>query len=243
MPFYSRKARQRSVRTALRRKGRTGARRKVYRKALNQSQVFTETVKFGSPGLQPDGTLQVAGGTNFTAGKLQFQMNYLDFTTLNAYSALQQMQKILKVTAIIVPKWTSMDPNVAEMATLATAGVVEAPRITYAINDSTNDLLPPTNELDVLQDNGAKIRKLTKPLKIKFKPRAALDAINPTNPTHNVAYQFNMQPWIGFDGDGVLIPHVGVDWVVTQGNTIVAPNFSNVADVYYKVTFVCKDPR
>lgn len=217
--------------------------RKVMRKAINQSQVFTETVKFGSPGLQPDGTLRVSYPDQFTAGKFQFQMNYLDFTTLNAQSALQQMYKILKVTAIVVPKWNSQDSNVGELTAAASRPVVEAPRITYAINDSTNDLLPPTNELDVLQDNGAKIRKLTKPLKIKFRPRAALDAVNPTNPTHNVAYQFNMQPWIGFDGDGVLIPHVGVDWVVSQGNTLGADQFSNIADVYQKVTFVCKDPR
>lgn len=232
--FYPRKRRAVNRRAA----------RKVFRKAVSQSQVFTETCKAVGTGLTSDGRIQIIGGTSFTAGKFSFSLNNLDSTTLSAYSALYQMYKILKVTAIIIPKWNSVDQNTAQLATGAAQPLTEAPRIAYAINDSTNDLLPPTTELDVLQDNGAKLRMLTKPLKIKFRPRAALDAINPLNTAHNVAYQFNMQPWIGFDGDGTVIPHVGVDWVVSQTNTYPTPSdFSNVADVYYKVTFMCKDPR
>lgn len=88
---------------------------------------------------------------------------------------------------IIVPKFTEVDPNQAAAGT--PTGVVEAPRIVYAINDSTNDLLAPSTELSVLADNGAKIRKLTRPLKIKCVPKPALDAVNPLNTSHNVAYQ------------------------------------------------------
>lgn len=165
--------------------------RKVWRKALNQSQVFTETVKAQSNpayGISTNGTIDIQSGTQFTPGKFSAQMNMLDYTTLSSYRALYQSYKILGVTVIIVPKFTETDPNMA--AGLApTTGVVEAPRIVYAINNSTNDLLAPVNELTVLADNGAKIRKLTRPLKIKYNPVAAIDGVNPQATTHNVALQ------------------------------------------------------
>lgn len=230
MPFRPRRVQRRRK---VARRGR--ARRmisKVLRKAVNQSQVFTETVKAQSNpsyGISANGTIDIQSGTQFTPGKFSVQMNMLDANTFAAYRNLYQSYKILKASVIIVPKFTETDPNMA--AGLApTTGVVEAPRITYAVNNSTNDLLAPVNELDVLADNGCKIRKLTRPLKIKFNPVAAIDGINPQNPTHNVALQYDMKPWIGFDGDGSIIPHVGVDFVVSQGNTLTA-GFSSVADV------------
>lgn len=111
----------------------------------------------------------------------------------------------------------------------------ETCRFTYSINDTTNDLATPTSELDVLEDNGVKIRQLTRPLKIVFRPKAVLDSTDPTS-SALVASQPKYRQWLGFGpDDGAITPadapyHVGVDWVLSCDNTSTT-EFLDVADV------------
>lgn len=51
---------------------------------------------------------------------------------------------------------------------------VQTTRIVYAVNDDPNDTLNPVTELDVLQDNGCRIKQLTKPFRITFRPKISL---------------------------------------------------------------------
>lgn len=80
-----------------------------------------------------------------------------------------------------------------------------------------------------------------------FRPKAAVD---PQDPTNNalVPTQPKFRPWLGFGADdnsfgAAEAPyHVGVNWQVSCDNTSTT-EFLDVADVYVKLTFVCKDPR
>lgn len=226
--------------------------RNIRRRAMYQSQVFTETFKANTqatpptnPGIGTDGVIKVAGGTQFTPGK--FMVKFTDIPQFQNQSNLYQFYKILKVQYILIPKFSNADPNSAEQNQSIPLAAWENARIAQSINDSTNDLATPTSELDVLKDNGCKIRALTRPLRITFRPKAAID---PTDPTTNalIPTQPKYRPWLGFGAnDGDLSPgecpyHVGVDWVVSCDNTAIT-GFLDIADVYCKVTFVCKDPR
>lgn len=87
----------------------------------------------------------------------------------------------------------------------------------------------------MLEDNGVKIRALTRPMKIVFRPKAALDG---TDPTTNglIPSQPKYRQWLGFGpDDGAMTPtdapyHVGVNWVVSCDNTSTT-EFLDVADV------------
>lgn len=157
------------------------------------------------------------------------------------------MYKVLKVQAIVIPKFSNADPNSAQYNNTLPIASWENVRMVYAINDDTNDLATPTSELDVLEDNGAKIRSLTRPTKITFRPKVVVDPTDPAT-TLGVATMNKYRPWIGFGpDDNAFSPsrapyHVGVDWCVSCDNTSTT-EFLDVADVYFKVTFVCKDPR
>lgn len=208
-----------------------------------QSQVFTETYKANSTsiGVDASGVIGIVGGNQGIAGK--FFVSMKDIPQYQQYQSLYNMFKITRVVAIIVPKWNSGDMNTAQYNLANSAPAWEVPRMAYAINDNTNDLLAPTSELEVLEDNGAKIRRLTDPFKIKFHPRVAIDGVNPANTSQGVAIQYPRKPWVGFDGIGTTLLHTGVDWYISCDNTATSANFLDVADVYFKVSFVCKDPR
>lgn len=151
-----------------------------------------------------------------------------------------------------MPKWNSYDLSAAQYNNSVAVGNFEAPRLTYAINDSTADYgatSVPVNELQVLSCNGCKIRTLSsKPLKITFRPKACIDGtlgsgsvIPPVNGA--VQYQRKTNPFISFDGNGSVVPHVGVDWWVSSGNNAALTDTLNVAQVYFKYTFQLSDPR
>lgn len=87
----------------------------------------------------------------------------------------------------------------------------------------------------MLEDNGVKIRQLTRPLKITFRPKAAVDGTDAAAGTTTVI-QPKYRPWLGFGpDDGNLQPtdvpyHVGVNWVLSCDNTSTT-EFLDVADV------------
>lgn len=248
------RARRRYARPSLAQRLRNRRRRArgIRQKSMYQSQLFTETFKCNTQALPPtnigvgaDGVIKVAGGTQFTPGK--FMVKITDIPQIQNYANLQQFYKILKVTQIIVPKFNVSDPNVGQYNQANSVAAWEVPRMAYAINDSTNDLATPTSELDVLEDNGVRIKRMTNPFKITFRPKAALDSTDPTT-SQLVPSQPKYRPWLGFGpDDGAITPadapyHVGVDWVISCDNTATS-EFLDVADVYCKVSFVCKDPR
>lgn len=243
------KRRQRK-RPAMRKRRQYGGYRRKGLKT-NPRPIFTETCAASGPegfGLTPAGIIQVQGGTLGSGGKFTIQMNNLPTDQVSAYQKLQHNYRILKVQAIIMPKWNSFDLSAAQQNNSVPVGNFEAPRITYAINDSTGtSSLVPVSELSVLPSNGCKIRKLTTPVKINFRPKACIDGLNGSGGivpgTQAVQFQRKYNPFISFDGAGVNVPHVGVDWWVSSGNNADLTDTLNVAQVYQKITFQLSDPR
>lgn len=243
----------------LKRYGRRSARkmarraRGVRQRSMYQSQLFTETFKVNTiaapspsvPGVMADGSIRIQPGTQFTVGKFQFRMS--DIPQVQNYANLYNLYKVLKIQAIIIPKFTNADPNSAQYNIGIPTAAWENARIVYSINDDTNDLAVPLSELDVLEDNGAKIRALTRPLKINFRPKVVVDGTDPAT-NLGVAIMPKFRSWVGFGADDQAYDpsrapyHVGVDWCVSCDNTS-TNEFLDVADVYFKVSFVCKDPR
>lgn len=106
-----------------------------------------------------------------------------------------------------------------------------------------DQLAAPLSELDVLQDNGCRVKLFNKPMTISVRPKPLLEQTGGTVvglPTVNV-YQ-NRGQWIEFDGAGATVQHVGIDGWFTAYNSL-ATGFIAIADVYCTVSFVCKDPR
>jgi len=83
--------------------------------------------------------------------------------------------KIVKAKFTIIPKWSGEAYNEAAIGTAGAIGIIETPRFAYAINDFEQDLTAPLTELNVLQDNGCKVRMFTKPVVITVKPKPLLE--------------------------------------------------------------------
>lgn len=227
---------------------RRGPRNRLYRvrrKALNQSQVFTETFippALTMPGVDADGYITLTNPALQQLGK--FQVNIGAIPQIAQYSQLYTQYKILKAQVILMPSWGAEDFNMAEVSQSGGRAATETARIVYAINDDAADTLPPGTEMQVLEDNGCKIRQLTNPLKISFRPKPVLTMSNPFTGGAS-AVQPKYSSWLAFDGDGKNINHVGVDWCITKYSSFPGPDpaFVHLAQVYVKLTFVCKDPR
>lgn len=88
----------------------------------------------------------------------------------------------------------------------------------------------------MLEDNGCKIRALTRPLKINFRPKVVIDGTDPATAS-NAIFQPKYRAWLGFGADddhfdATRAPyHVGVDWCLSVDNTSTT-EFLDVADVY-----------
>lgn len=72
------------------------------------------------------------------------------------------------------------------------------------------NLTAPLTELNVLQDNGCKVRMFTRPVVIHVKPKPLLEQ-QTTGSLALVNTYSKGNPWIEFDGNGTLVPHIGVD--------------------------------
>lgn len=83
----------------------------------------------------------------------------------------------------------------------------------YAINDYDQSNLAPSTELEVLQDNGCKIRHFTKPVVITTRPKPLLQESvdNAIIGPQLVNTYRKAGTWIEWDGAGATVPHVGVD--------------------------------
>lgn len=168
-------------------------------------------------------------------------MNMLPATQLAAYAQLYNQYCIRKLQVILVPRYDTADINTA-----SGGPGYYLNQFAYSITD-TPDTLAPTTMLDVLEDNGCKIRTMTnKPIKLNCRPRAFIDAINSATTTQ-VAFKTGKIQWFNFSNSDTLaassgqgITHGGIAFY-TQNNA--ALQNINIADVYYKLTFSVRDPK
>jgi len=215
-------------------KGRLGGlvrpmrfRRKV-RSIYNPRPTFTETVDFGT--FSMNGVSLYADQLTCTLGSL---------TQIGNYRALYNQARILRVQYTLMPAFTQYIPNTA--GTTAPIQAVSAPRLVYAIQDTPN-VAPPASELDVLTDNGSKIRLFTKPLKISHVPVPFLSETS-TNTTPLLASVTKRYQWLNLnEASALTVTHGAINYTITQANPALANPQQNWA-VYAKITFQLRDPK
>lgn len=225
MPWTIRKGRVGRPRRRLgfrpRRVGRGGMAAARARLSRGASPMFTETF-VGAPIL--------TGGVGAQAPVQLIQNNLGQIPQVADYTALYNQYKIMKVTAIFVPAYDTYQAGTPTGATGTTC-----PRMVYAIQNTSQQLNPVT-EADVLQDNGAKIRMFDKPVKISWRPVAAVaDALV----QGGFASVNRKHTWLGTTNSAVN--HNGLAIAFTSA----LPPAGNpyLAQVYYKITFALRDPK
>lgn len=211
MPLYKKKRSTKKPRMARRRRQFRGYRSR--RPNTNTSQVFSETYKCGTEclGVNSSGEIIIPAGAQGQGFKLLTQLK--NIPQVNSYSSLYSAYKIIKAKFTIVPKWTGENYNEAALGTAAAVGILETPRIAYAINDmDQNVTVAPVSELQVLQDNGCRLKSFTKLMKLNIKPKPVLEQVSLVVPglTGVNTYQ-NRGQWIEFDDAGPNVLHIGVD--------------------------------
>lgn len=202
----------------------------------NIRPVFTETVNLGSVGF----TYTPSGGpTNTFGGLLSCNMGLLP--QLSQYETLYQKYRILRAQWTLVPNWTQYDQNSSNGITNALdASYWSATRIVYAISDSPGQV-PPSTELQVLNENGCKIRMMNKIFKVSCRP------VPDTEDTNGVSMSFRGK-YINFvTATPGNIEHLGVRYFLTAPSVNVGSQ-AGIVDpprwtVFLKLTFQLADPR
>lgn len=197
--------------------------RSIMRSARSSSPTFTETYRLP--------TILQNPGTGIATGIWKVRM--ADLPQLTDYSALYNQYCIKRVVLTIIPAYNVYDSN---NGPAVTPSAITAPRLVYAINDSAQQAVPGT-ESDVLTDNGCKIRMLTRPMKIAFKPVAEV-ALGMS--TGGFVSESKRLRWLSFTNSECL--HAGVSYAITQYVNSTADT-DPLCHVYAKVTFGLRDPK
>lgn len=205
---YSRK---RKVRNAPRMRAQLGrARRRVRSTAIRRggAHFFKEKAQL----------VDITAATGLTYGSQTYALS--DLTNLPAFRSMFDLYKITGVKLLFVPVQNSAD-----------AGSTSTLPMLY-IAPNRDPMTPaPTSIGDVLNDDGCKVIRLSKPVKFWLKnPKADLLTYDSEgNVDGRLPFQFNsslnaLQPWLATGGNGGKIDqsgikHYGHRWVVDNPNT------------------------
>lgn len=175
------------------------------------------------------------GGVSAGSGGI-FQVALTDLPQVASYQALYRTFRILKMEVIVIP-----NQNVNTGVSPATGAVGLMPFVPYFAHsiDNSNDLVAPTSEAEVLENDGVHLTQLTKALHIKLAPVPALQ-VTGTGAGGAVGVDLPNR-WLAFDDAGVAVKHNGVSW--WMNNYAGSASTSSQSTLFYKVTFQCRDPR
>lgn len=184
---------------------------------------------------------QIAGlscGINTTStGTLTYRLS--DLTNSTSFQNMFDLFKITSVKVMVVPRFSVSD--VGNAGVLGQAGAL--PMLYIAPN--RNQFVPnPTSIADILNDDGVKIIRLSKPVSFYLKTPKALITTGGEAP-EVMPFQFNVaskfQPWLCTGGNGqtvnqMAVQHWGHRWVIQNPSA----NELNL-DVYVTYNFICKE--
>lgn len=201
---------------------RPARRMRISRSPRVFSQTFTEVLTTGSIPVN-------AGGVFYTT--------FDQIPQCGQYALLYKQFCIKKLEVTLMPRLNSYDPNTAGGTGLS----FWAPRIAFSIDD-TPAVVNPTSELDVLTDNGVKVFSLVKPLKMTCYPKPSISSINGAD-GNPVATRQRKMVWFNqrnaeVGNDGWSVPHGNIRYWISANPLLGDFQF----DVYYKITFSCRDP-
>lgn len=168
-----------------------------------------------------------------------FKVQFDSIPQYQEYSKLYRQFCIKKLQVMLLPLYTDAEINTG-LGTLN----YQATRIAFSVND-TPQLTNPTSELDVLEDNGAKVVLGHKKININCWPKPDLTMTSPGLVSNTyVGVRTRKAIWLNTDApgqaySGVDISHGGISYWISN-NLANAP--VPVFKVYYKVTFAMRDP-
>lgn len=219
-----------------RRGRRGGLRKRMYRKGLGVTPL-RKTVHWFKEQAQISSLTCLAN--NDAYGTMVFQ-----WAALNNIASFRNLFDLYKLTGVkvkIVPRFSVGESSVAG-GTNALGQMGNLPMLYIAENRDVY-VPAPTSIPDVLNDDGCKVIRLTKPVNLYLKnPKAALQ----DSEGHNMPFQFNssskaLQPWLTTGGNAQIIdqsavPHYGFRWAINNlsGNPL-------SLDVYATYYFSCKE--
>lgn len=184
------------------------------------SQTYTELVDAGE-------VQNNAGGV--------FLCRFADIPQRTSYSTLYKQFCIKKLQVLLLPKFTERyagDP---------TNNFLQVPRIAYSIDDSPATTIP-ASEIDVLTDNGCKVKEMKNKITLTCYPKPTVASIDLSSATA-VATRQRKQIWFNttsndVTNDGTLVQHGGIRYYISAN-----PAFNNYEyNVYYRITFQMRDP-
>lgn len=192
-------------------------------RALNPRPIFTETYSKGV--IAPN-----------SGGVLTFNIN--EVPQLTQYNTLYQKYRIVSARVILVPQFMAGEQNAASYNASVNVYAHGLGRIVWAVNDSPG-VTAPGAELDVLKDNGCKVRPVRDMVKMACRPKPLYEDANGILITLK-------QNWINFQ-TGPSAPadpkHFGISYWYSQPDLGTTPLTNNDLQVYCKLTFQLADPR
>lgn len=208
--------------------------RRIRRAVLSNQPTFVETFHKSS-----DDCAVPLGGS---LGKL-FKVRIQDVPQVAQYANLYTQYRINWVKITLIPQYntSASDFNTARANQVAHADSAGMARIVYSIQDSPGQT-DPTTELEVLEDNGCKVRAMGKMWSCSFKPVADVVVSNGAGGVIPVKQKFKQ--WFNFDTSTPANNpyHEGVKAFITLPGTNEDTN-SITWSAYYKVSFTLRDPQ
>lgn len=216
--------RYRGMRKVARKGGRIGLR--PYAKKVHWFKEVAQITSVDAP----------ANGNN--SGVMTFKLN--DLTNQANFAALFDLYKITGVKVKIVPRFNVSDPTTVQNAN-AQAGTLP---MLYIAENRDPYVPAPANVGDILNDDGVKVIRLTRPINLYLKSPKAL--LSGGNGLESLPLQFGtgraFQPWLTTGGNQqtvsqIAVPHYGFRWLLNNG----VGNFTVVCDVYATYYFAMKE--
>lgn len=189
--------------------------------------------KFKETTIYPGG-LSVGGNTT-SAGIMTFGLN--DLQNATNFKALFDLYKITGVKVRLVPRWTTVDP-------LASQNGIAGLPILYIAENRDPYVPAPVSLNDILNDDGVKIIRLTKPVTMFLRnPKAEIKDVS----GNSLPFQFNsskamLQPWLTTGGnlqsvDQSSVLHFGYRWFLDNNLCQADTNLQ----VFYTLYFSMKE--
>lgn len=168
-------------------------------------------------------------------GVMKYQI--LDLNNFPSYRNLFDLYKLTGVKLKIIPRF-----NVSEAATANANGQAGTLPVLYIAPNRDPYVPAPVSAADILNDDGCKVIRLTRPINLYLKsPKADI-----TNGAGSIPLQFGtsskFQPWLTTGGGGQSVDqsnvsHYGHRWFISNGNGLQEV----VLDVYATYYFAMKE--
>lgn len=220
--------------------------KKYYKKRMNKKKYqpkkhfFSETFQATPLNINQSGLSGSVSGQFHTAA-----IDSMPTTQLNAYKELYRKYRIRKLEWIMIPRFAQAEPNQAEL-NVGTGFVGDDNVVFHYRKAWASNPAKPLSEIDMLQNNGVKSRRLngTQPIRISmWNPivQEQYATVQPGGGSSQTAVVKNR--WCSFD-DAIAPAHGGLLTYTRSNSSGIFQDVGQAcAQVYCKIYFEVADPR